>query len=81
MRHDVEHRRALLRKLDKLSDLLLRRVSGDVECDVDGPEAVAHLFVKAEEPAQIQIAVEFEFQRVDLDASRGGVIDDGCAES
>src|SRR5690606_29178435 len=69
VRHDVEHRRALLRLRDERLDLLLRRVGVDIERHRDVFVAVAHVGVDAEDAANIHRALELRLDGTQLDAA------------
>src|SRR6202012_1190730 len=65
----VEHRGPLLRLRDQRLDVLLRRGRVDVEGPLDVVEAVAHVAVRAEDAADVVVALDGGLDRVQLDAA------------
>src|SRR4051794_8594412 len=73
--HAVEHDGALPCTADELLEHRRRRVTADVEADVDGREAVAHLVVEAEAALHVEVAVDGRGHLGERHPASGGDVD------
>src|SRR5215211_697919 len=73
--YDVEYGRPLLRLRDQRLDVVVARISVDVELNADGAEAIAHVVVDAKYALNVHVGFKRGLDGMKLDAAPLG---DGC---